>query len=273
MKRLCTVGLLYTCGMISLAAHAADTDFEGLSQTSLAGQDGWESIVGSLNVAAGTGANTTQVVTTSVASGVNEFSRLSNQAFGFSTGVAGSIQFDLQWQVPSIPQRNGGAWFAVGHDTSDSGTTLGGSERGPWVGMQHGTGGTGIYLREAGSGAEHIVPVVAGIDDGDWISIRLDMDFAANSGDGAGSVLIKNLTDGDTAFSAIAGLQNVNLQIQSIAVEARDPASWDAAFIRVDREFENPMALDNLMINVPEPSSLALLGLGGVLLTRRRRVS
>ena len=82
---------------------------------------------------------------------------------------------------------------------------------------------------------------------GDWVRLRLVMDFTANGGQGSGSVYYQNLAAGDTAFQPLAGLQNVNLGLDPHANNARNPAHWNAMWLHMEGATNQ---LDNIVIGV-----------------------
>ena len=82
---------------------------------------------------------------------------------------------------------------------------------------------------------------------GDWVRLRLVMDFTANGGQGSGSVYYQNLAAGDTAFQPLAGLQNVNLGLDPHATNARNPAHWNAMWLHMEGATNQ---LDNIVIGV-----------------------
>ncbi|MEM1330136.1 MAG: glycosyl hydrolase family 28-related protein [Planctomycetota bacterium] len=76
---------------------------------------------------------------------------------------------------------------------------------------------------------------------GEWARLELRIDFTANSGVGHASLFFMNLTDGDTEFRAVPGLQQVPL-----SDEVRFPESWD----RMEFRIRNEAAATNLIPNV-----------------------
>ena len=101
------------------------------------------------------------------------------------------------------------------------------------------------------------------INANDWVSIQMTVDMNLNTA----SLFYKNLTDGDTGFTAVAGLQNISVPVQN-------PSVWTEMSLRTG-DYANNM-VDNLYIAtfdaVPEPSRaiFAALGFVGLILRRRR---
>lgn len=100
-----------------------------------------------------------------------------------------------------------------------------------------------------------------------WYQLQLVVDQSAGSTNETGSLYVRNVTAGETSFTAVAGLQNINLGLTS-TTEVVDWGSWAI-------QSSNRQEIDNLSLsNVPEPSSLLMLGMGaGIFLHLRRRRS
>jgi hypothetical protein len=273
---MATVATALDLGFASFAG--ADTyTFENLaSGANLAGQDNWKLLLGSSSVVtSGTGVDTTKIAQSIYGAGgtVTMLTRTNDSNFSFpqfaGTETAATLQFDVFMGLTSSSIGNFGANFGLGHG-SDIGAQFGinGGLPAPF-----GPGGDFFELREPGFGTDHLSPVPASVLAGDWLRLRLVMDFTANGGDGAGSMLFADLTAG-SAFSPITGLQNIDLNLSNSA------ASWDEMFLRLD-EFDSraPMGADNLVVSQPSsatplPSAawggMALLGGFGLMKARRR---
>ncbi len=76
---------------------------------------------------------------------------------------------------------------------------------------------------------------------GEWFRLELRIDFTANGGDGAASLFFMNLSDGDTQYRAVPGLQGVPL-----VGEVRYPETWD----RIEFRIRNDAAVSNIVPNV-----------------------
>jgi hypothetical protein len=105
---------------------------------------------------------------------------------------------------------------------------------------------------------------------GDWISMKLVMNFTAPGGDGSGSLFYKDLTLGQTGWTAVASLQGVNLGLSHNA-SVSGPSAWNQIgfFMAPNTGSED---LTNIFAGtIPEPASVALLGLGAMAIALRLR--
>jgi hypothetical protein len=81
---------------------------------------------------------------------------------------------------------------------------------------------------------------------GDWVRSRLVMDLTANSGQGSGDLYYQNLSNGDVSFQPVAGLQGINLGLDSGASDARNPALWDGMWLHMEGATNQ---LDNVVLS------------------------
>lgn len=98
--------------------------------------------------------------------------------------------------------------------------------------------------------------------------LRLEVDPAAGGGEGLGDLLIKREWLGETNFTAIPLLQNINMKFLTANAMVGPLTNG----LRVETKVR-VAAMDNFEIGaIPEPATLTLLVLGGLgLLARRRR--
>jgi hypothetical protein len=123
---------------------------------------------------------------------------------------------------------------------------------------------------------------------GDWVTLRMLVDwsptpakFGFNLGgahyNAAATLQYKNLTDGETNFTTIAGLSNLPLGTGSGVGASANYSYYSQNFpSTVGLElwaFDTSAAIDNITIGylIPEPTAAMLLGVGGVLFLRRKR--
>jgi hypothetical protein len=263
------------CLFLFLAAaprlDAAQTyDFESLANGNLVGQDNWFMPDGHVSplIGAGTGYDTSKVGMYG-GGGVLPAYRPNDGSFSFSafdnSATAAYTQFDARHADTTA---NSTERFYVTYNNG-----LGIYSTSPWIGLNGGN----FELRGANGGAVTTTALAPGIDVGDWVRLRLVMDFTDTSGGRTGSMdaYYMNLTDGQTSFNAIGALQDIDMQMsrnQSL------PSTWNALAVRLDISTGTGRQFDNLTVGdlsvVPEPSTWALLVAGLVIIggpQRRRR--
>jgi hypothetical protein len=137
------------------------------------------------------------------------------------------------------------AHFALGYDLNNDGrldTAAG--EVGPSFGIwnQH------FAIQTANLDTLLNAPFGMGNSVFDWYRIQMRIDFTANGGLGMGSLYYLNLSDGDTAYISIPGLQNINLQLNNMNVAAT-PQNWNAMFLILTSNGGIQTAVDNLIVS------------------------
>ncbi|MDD5349018.1 MAG: PEP-CTERM sorting domain-containing protein [Chthoniobacteraceae bacterium] len=97
-----------------------------------------------------------------------------------------------------------------------------------------------------------------------WYDLRLDVDLAANSGEGSASVFVR--PTGNAAWIAVTNLSDVDLNLTQRGV---DPSTWNTLWFH---EEGAGCGVDNVSLTViPEPTTWSLLAAGGLLLLARPR--
>ena len=104
--------------------------------------------------------------------------------------------------------------------------------------IKFGIGFNGFYLADAVSVNASLPSTVASTD---WLRLRLVIDFTANTGQGSASLFYRNLTDGETAFTPVAGIQNINL-----SNKVRQAYTWDSVTANV---FSTTSRIDHILVN------------------------
>ena len=168
--------------------------------------------------------------------------RVNNGSFGFQSFSGNDqnagMQFDVNGEYLGL--------FALGHDVDGDGMLKAiDGEIGPLFGVRDRL----FRVQQANQGAAFEVAFGPGNAGYDWYRIRLQMDFTANNGVGAGALSYRNLSDGDPEFIPVDGLQNVNLGLDSLHPEA-GPAAWDAMWLHMLNNGSKHTAADNLIPHV-----------------------
>ena len=189
-------------------------------------------------------------------------SRVNDGAWLFApfAGVEPSAMFECDVQV--------GYWggtFGLAHDTNGDGQVRGNQPGERGVRFLIGTQGNQqlrLYRADQ-SFAQASLASAGGVGGGDWVRVRVIMDLAANGGAGAGSLYLMNISQGATSFTAVPGLQDVDLALDQSAADATNPLLWDALWLH----FEGATySLDNVQVGwagVAVPYGAACAGAAG----------
>jgi hypothetical protein len=120
----------------------------------------------------------------------------------------------------------------------------------------------------AGAAAQDFIPiadVAPEVQQGDWLRMRLEIDLAANGGNGLANAFYKDLTLGQGSFTPIPGLQNKSANL--LGQPAANKYFWDRMYLRGGINVEDNQ-IDNLEVglvaNVPEPASVLLIAMGAI---------
>lgn len=292
-ERECLMRAAILAGIVSAlgvsALKAAPYTFENLNlNASLSGQDSWVPdpiIAGSpASVRTIPGADPTKVALVGQPfepSGVYRATRVNNGAYSFSplsSTLVNAIEFDALWGNDG--QNNSSATFSLGRDLDGNGIISAAGEQGPLFGMTGGLapppgGPGGFFFRivDAAGGTQHLATLPASIQSGEWVRLRLLIDPSANAGDGSASLQYRNISDGEITFTAVPGLQNINVHLLSMDPAANSPDEWNAMWFRTDAGGGNSVsAVDNLSTSVvPEPTMLGGAMILAAALARKRQ--
>ncbi len=167
-------------------------------------------------------------------------SRVNNTSFSFTpvNGTQAEIQFEATGEAASL--------FALGRDLDGDGALR---ETDREIGPAFGIIDRKFAIKEANLGALTSVELGSGNSGSDWYRLRLRIDFLANGGEGAGTLAFMNLSDGDTAFTDVAGLQNINIKLGRMDANA-GPTTWNTMFLQLLTDGGNVPSVDNLEPNV-----------------------
>lgn len=244
--------LLLSFILLGLHVHAAVSiySFENLNLGNVAGQDGWidspnnpDGAV-SFIISTGTGADTSKVFGTAGSPASNFAWRPNDGNFSFgdlSSSPVLILGFDGQFVGNSFDQIH----FNLRNTANTAASPIFGYE--------------GNNFRIGGNFAA----LPGTINANDWVRMQMVMDMTL----GTASLYYQNLTDSETSFTPVSGLQNVS-------TGTLNPAVWNEMLLRTG--FNAGNKIDNLYIetssSVPETSRalLAALGLVGLILRRRR---
>ena len=160
-------------------------------------------------------------------------SRLSNSSW--STPTLDGSETDVYFQA-DVRVNTWGTDFGPFNDVNGNGytTKLEASELGPRLEIAVASGG--IMRLHAADGTFTNTTLAAACNStfGDWVRLRLVMDLTANGGSGSGDVYCMNLTNGETSWTAVAGLQGIDLKLLSGSGTARDATTWNGVFLHFE---------------------------------------
>jgi len=160
-------------------------------------------------------------------------SRINDGAWLFAPFIGNerSAMFQCDMQV--------GFWggsFGLGHDTNGDGLVRGSQtgERGVRFHLGTQVNQQLRLYRADQSFVQASLASAGGIGGGDWVRVRVVMDLGANAGAGSGSLFVQNLSQGAVSFTAVPGLQDVDLALDQNAADATNPLLWDALWLHFE---------------------------------------
>jgi len=265
MKGLVRIAYWVASVAAAPAVFASVYTYEGLTVGSpIQGQDNWKFGGGAATqqVAFGTGYDTTTVAK-DIANTADIASRKNDGNFSIPNFMATDLavfQFDGQ-RVGS----SGMVLLGPGYDANSNGTiAFAGSENPFWFGFSAGS----FRVYNGNDGYDRTTAIPGTFAATDWVTYRLEVDLSANGGDGAYWFSYKNLTDGETSFTPVAGVDFQNANLGLLGAGRPQPSQWNGMITDIRLQ----ASADNLTFSlvVPEPSTMLLLALGGSLIWRAR---
>ena len=240
---------------------AQSYDFENLALGTMDGQDGWVDFAStpSPTILHGGGVNTTQVAAATGGSSPYARSR--------ARGIASTVQTDSRMEMDAMLGSAGGSLVVFGVAPA--------SNEDPFAFGLETTAQPGFFFfRRSSMFAGNNNLYIPGASSSDWYRLRVEVDYAANGGNGSANVFEKDLTLGDTVFTPIIGMQNLNLGLTASNLANNQIADWTQFEIRVDGSGQIDNLLSSALVTpVPEPGAVAMLcgmGITGSLFTLRR---
>jgi len=201
-------------------------DFENLSLGTLDGHDNWQPANGNpgiWTVELGTGVDTTKVIRSSDTSRGTWLQRWNNADFRWATfssnETAGVFQFDTRvtTQIGNLAQ----FWPMLINNLTAYGPSFAISNN-------------KFSLGQAAWGQSVLCNTPASIHDGDWIRLRMVVNFQTNNYEGTSVLLVRNLTAGETNFTQYLAQTNLHIQTNLRAAGLSDPRSWTGVLMRTD---------------------------------------
>lgn len=210
-------------------------DNENLSAGDLNGQDNWTTRAWGIPASSGN--------ITAVANVQNGSLGLTSTSGGASVGTSGSRLENPNWQMPDNIVCAEGAYFEFEAMINHWGTLVGPGYD------QDNDGIIGIF-REAvietpvyfwlsaasaptwgiklvtSAGATTVSVSTVGAE-GDYVKIKVAINYQANGGAGSADCYYQNLTNGDTGYQPIAGLTGIPLDLDFNATDNRNPSLWN----------------------------------------------
>jgi hypothetical protein len=252
-----TMRFEFMCSILGLILAAALTenadaqscgnayDFNNLAgddahpYTPLDGQDGWTAESFNTSVPCGVTATlgydgTPSLRFQQVGAGVGcDASRLNDTSYAIPTFLGTEVSAFCQADFGV------GYWgneFALAYDVDGNGQVRRSEtgERGPRIKVgSHANVGITV-VSAAGNSTMVPLSTAGGTGGGDWLRLRLVMNLTANGGSGSGSVDYINLTNGETDWTPLQGMQGIDLELSPGSGDASDPANWSAVWLHFE---------------------------------------
>ncbi len=218
--------------------------------TTLTGQDNWTEPAGGTGVKARNDIDAVPGFSGNNAynSGAGVYAtRRNNAAFSYAIPAsATTLKLSLTGRINSSAT----AAFGPGFDANNNGSINAANAPGEY-GFEFGYLSNTWFIRQAAQGAVTQSPNLGITASGRAWYMELRVDLAANSGDGAGSLYVKQL--GDTSnnpvndvLTAVPSLQNINLGITRMSANGGNsaPSAWNGILTRVGAGNIDALALE-----------------------------
>ena len=223
--------------------------------SSLDGQDGWTSVGFIFNTP-----KPEWYVGVTDTLGFDGTQALRFQRVGAGYGADASRLNDANFSIPSFIGHEGGFFqadfgigywgneFALAYDANADGVVrkTDPSEIGPRLLVGSHADRQIKVISADGSTMTAPLSSANGAGSGDWLRLRLVMNFTANDGQGSGSVYYQNLNKADTNLRPLAGLQDINLKLDLQAADGSNPALWNAMWVHMEGATNQ---LDNIVVS------------------------
>ena len=274
----------------ALASGPVTYDFNALASGPLSvstspsdplNQDGWyldsATAVSVMAITTGTGVNPSKMMVSGPGTNV-QGRAFRNFGAPFYSGMETNAVFQLDYQVGG--NWSGGYFLVGGGGLTPLTSALNGgsySAFGPKVMLSTSTTGTmltlSLYPKASGgvfgtAVSQALTFSTGTLAIGDWIQVQLVMDFTANGGGGAGSLFYRNLTRGQTGFTALSSVAAVNLGLNFNPANYH-AANWNQIMTQITSTGgSNPVGIDNFLVGTPLVAGPGAENFEGQLATR-----
>ena len=174
-------------------------------------------------------------------------SRLNNSNFSLPTFSPGNV-YVIEFEMA---QTYWGTWFGVGYDANSNGSIDNGDNSEVGVDLLVCNNSDVRQLKGPNGTVTSGTAALSAFN-----RYQIVIDRAANGGAGSASVMYKDLTVGSSAWTPIAGLQNVAMGFTTGAGNT-NPANWNGFYLR--SESNGPTTLfDNITVRQVTPSARSI---------------